>query len=79
MLLNLNGCKIEYLLVIPSPDMPQKNNTVYQDENGNHFTFVGCNHIHFSGKLPEWFLECGLYNMKWHETKDLGEYLTLIE
>ena len=76
---NLTGYENGYLLVIPSPDMPQEHNAVYQDENGNHFTFGGRNHIRFAGEIPEWYLECGECNMKWQETKEIGKYLTIIE
>lgn len=76
---NLTGLENGYLLVIPSPDMPQKKDAVYQDEKGNHFTFCGHNHIRFAGEIPEWYLECGEYNMKWQETKDIGKYLTMVE
>ncbi len=76
---NLTGLENGYLLVIPSPDMPQEISAVYQDENGNHFTFGGRNHFRFSGERPEWYLECGEWNMKWQETKNIGKYLTIVE
>ena len=76
---NLTGYENGYLLVVPSPDMPQEKNAIYQDENGNHFTFGGHNHIRFSGEIPEWYLECGECNMKWQETKNIGKYLSIVE
>ncbi len=76
---NLTGLEDGYLLVVPSPDMPQDKNAVYQDENGNHFTLGGRNHIRFAGEIPKWYLECGECNMKWKETIHIGKYLTIVE
>lgn len=76
---NLTGYENGYLLVVPSPDMPQEKSAVYQDENGNHFRLGGRNHICFAGEIPEWYLECGECNMKWQETKNIGKYLSIVE
>ena len=74
----LTGFEEGCLLVIPSPEMPQKKNAVYQDENGNHFVLGGRTHIRFSGQIPRWYFECGECHMKWQETKDIGNYLTMV-
>lgn len=76
---NLTGFENGYLLVVPSPDMPQENGAIYQDENGNHFMLGGRNHIRFAEEMPEWYLECGECTMKWEETKNIGKYLTIVE
>ena len=76
---NPTGFEDGHLLVVPSPDMPQKKNAIYEDENGNHFTLGGRNHIRFIGEIPKWYFECGKLNMEWKETKEIGKYLTIIE
>ena len=76
---NITGKENGYLLVVPSPDMPQKKNAIYEDENGNHFTLGGRNHIRFIGEIPKGYFECGELNMDWKETKEIGKYLTIIE
>ena len=52
---------------------------IYEDENGNHFSFTGFHFASFAGKIPDWYLKCGLCSMEWQETKNIGKYLTIIE
>ena len=77
--IDLKGREQGILSVVPSPDMPKNKEFVYKDENGNHFTFGGFHFIRFLGEIPEWYLKCGECSMKWQETKDIGNYLTILE
>lgn len=77
--INITGREQEILSIVPSPYMPKLKNVIYQDENGNHFSFTGFHFVSFDGMIPDWYLECGLCNMKWQETKNIGKYLTIIE
>lgn len=75
-----NNKKTGYLSVVPSPDMKKQTDVVYQDEKGNHFIFKGFQFIRFvGGKIPKWYFECGVCSMEWQETKNIGQYLTIIE
>ena len=76
---NLTGRDRGLLSVVPSPDMPKKADAVYQDENGNHFSFGGMHHIRFISEIPKWYFECGECSMEWQETKNIGKYLMIIE
>ena len=66
-----------FLCVVLSPDMPKGKN--FEDENGNHFTFDGFHFIRFIGEIPEWYLRSGQCSLKWQETKEIGEYLKVID
>lgn len=73
----LSGYDKEILCAVISPDMPKGKD--YEDENGNHFTFKGFNHIRFIDEIPDWYLEAGECCLEWHETKDIGNYLKVID
>ncbi len=77
--INVNGRERGILSIVPSPDMPKEKDAVYQDENGNHFIFMGYHFASFAGEIPEWYLKCGVCSMEWQETKNIGNYLTIIE
>ena len=77
--IDITGRKQGILSIVPSPDMPKLKNAIYQDENGNHFSFTGFHFANFAGKIPDWYLKCGLCSMEWQETKNIGKYLTIIE
>lgn len=67
----------EILCVVLSPNM--SSGKYFVDENGNHFTFEGYNHIRFIDEIPKWYLQSGQCSLKWHETKEIGKYLKVIE
>lgn len=76
-LFKLSAMNRELLCVVLSPDMPSGKN--FEDENGNHFTFDGFHFIRFIGEIPEWYLKSGQCSLKWHETKEIGEYLKVLD
>ena len=69
---------LEILSIIPCPDMPVSKDYIYEDENGNHFTFENYHHYNFIGDIPNWYLQAGECTVAWRETKEIGEYLTII-
>lgn len=69
--------KKEYLIVILSPEIEKHINELYEDENGNRFVLTGFHHIKFPGDIPQWYLDCGAYNMKWLKNKNIGNYISL--
>lgn len=75
-LFKLSTMDREFLCVVLSPDMPIGKN--FEDENGNHFTFDGFHFIKFIRKVPQWYLKFGQCSLKWVETKEIGEYLKVL-
>ena len=71
----LSWSKKETLCVVPNPDMPAGQKFI--DENGNRFTFGARVHLSFRSPVPEWYFEAGQIVLDWHETKEIGEYLTV--
>lgn len=77
-ILKIECVGLEILSIIPCPDMPISSDYLYEDERGNHFTFEGYHSIRFAGKIPEWYLQAGECGLKWKETNEIGEYLTIV-
>lgn len=78
-LIKLNAAKKEILAICPCPDMPRGEEYLYEDENGNHFVFGGYHHYNFIKVAPKWYMRSGECGMEWKETKEIGQYLTVLK
>lgn len=48
---------------------------IFQDENGNHFEFFGF--LTVLHDVRQKIVGAMAFTLKWHETKEIGEYLTV--
>lgn len=61
--------------VVCSETMP--GGRIFQDENGNHFEFFGF--LTVLHDVRQKIAGAMAFTLKWHETKEIGEYLTVCE
>ncbi len=53
-------------------------NKIFIDENGSRFKFASSEFLSFSGRIPEWYFKCGVFCMRWLDTPEIGEYLSVV-
>lgn len=49
--------------------------TIWIDENGNRFQVLSSAFMRFSGDIPEWYLQCGVFSVRWIDTPAIGNYI----
>lgn len=68
----------EFLIAyIPSTLNCRSGDTI-QDENGNKFMLEASIHMRFSGNISEWYLNMSPWSLKWENSKEIGNYVTVI-
>ena len=52
-----------------------KPDSIWIDENGNRYQVLSSAFIRFCGTVPEWYLKCGVFSVKWIDTPQIGQYI----
>ena len=56
-------------------DKRVQSDSIWIDENGNRYRILSSAFIRFSDTVPEWYLKCGVFSVKWIDTPDIGKYI----
>lgn len=67
----------DFLIAYISSKLDCKIGDIIQDENGSKFVLETPIYMRFSGDIPKWYLNTTPWSLKWGNTNEIGNYITL--